>query len=156
MNKKVSRSTLWALLLVIGFFVLAVFLTRHENEQDKQAEYDRSNVELFDMLAADSPLMRFGTEDVDVSRKWSILTGIYPAVTFKCRFDSPQKLFDRAVLFYRIQGTSSWLAVDTRIRRDNSARVVLRDLRRDTAYECFFILIGDGCIVKSEVVTFTT
>ena len=74
MNKKLSRSTLWALLLVLGFFVLAVFLTRHENEQDKQAEYDRSNVELFDMLAADSPLMRFGPEDVDVSRKWSILT----------------------------------------------------------------------------------
>ena len=156
MNKKVSRSTLWALLLVIGFFVLAVFLTRHENEQDQQAEYDRSNVELFDMLAADSPLMHFGPEDVEVSRKWSILTGIYPAVTFNCRFDSPQKLFNRAVLYYRVQGSSSWLAVDTRVRRDNSARVVLRDLRRDTTYEGFFIFVGDGSIVKSKVVTFTT
>jgi hypothetical protein len=153
---KISRSSLCALVLVVGFFALAFFLTRHEDERDKQAEYDRSCVELFDMVAAESPLMHFGPEDVEVSHKWSILVGIHPAVTFNCRFDSPQKVFDRAVLYYRIQGTYSWMAVDTRTRRDNSARVVLRDLHRDTTYECFFILVGDNCIVKSKVVVFKT
>ncbi len=153
---KVSRSTLWALVLVAGFFALAFFLTRHDVERDKQAEFDQSCEEFYNMVAAESPLMHFGPEDVEVSHKWSILAGICPAVTFNCRFDSPQKVFDRAVLYYRIRGDYSWMVVDASVRRDNSACVVLRDLRRDTTYECFYILVGDSSIVKSKVVVFTT
>lgn len=151
-----SHSTLWAFLLVFGSLFVAFFLVRYGNQRDKQAEYDRSSVELYDMIAADSPLMSFGPEDVTVSRKWSILAGIHPAVTFCCRFNSSQKLFTRAVLCYRIRGTYPWMTAETRLRRDNSAKLTLRDLHRNATYECFYLLIGDDCIVKSKKVDFTT
>ena len=151
-----SNSTLWAFLLVVGILAGTSFLIRHENTIENQTELDQSAVELFDQVAADSPLISFGPEDVTISRGWTILAGIHPAVTFCCRFNSPNKLFDRAILCYRIKGSSSWMTAEARLRRDNSAKLVLCDLHRNTTYECLYILIGHNCIVKSKTVTFTT
>ena len=150
-----SRTTLWAFLLIAGILVTACVLLWHD-DGGKSAKENYIGFELLDKLAKESPLMGFGPEDVVVSHGWSILTGIYPAVTFRCRFNSPYKEITTAILCYRPKGSSEWLMTDTRMRRNNTARITLRDLKRDTSYECFYILVGRVLILRSEVVTFST
>jgi hypothetical protein len=150
-----SRTTLWAFLLIAGFFVVA-FVLHRLSDGGKSAEDDYIDVEFLDKIAAESPSLSFGPEDVVVTHRWSVLSGISPAVTFRCRFDSPRKEKTIAVLCYRPTGSSEWLMADTRLRRDNSASIILRDLRRKTSYECFFILTGKTFLVRSQVVVFST
>jgi hypothetical protein len=150
-----SRTTLWAFLLITGIIVLSCVLLWYD-DGDKSHVEDYLNVEILDMLVAESPLLIFGPEDVEVAHGWSIFSGIYPAVKFRCRFDSPHKESGSVILCYRPQGSAKWLMADTRLRRENTARLTLRDLRRDTPYECFFILVGDGCLSRSAVVVFNT
>lgn len=150
-----TRTTLWAFLLIAGILVTAFFLLWHD-DGSKISSDDYLNVELLDKMAAESSLLEFGPEDVVVSYKWSLFSGIHPAVTFRCRYNSPHKDASMAILCYRMKGSSEWLMADTRLRRDNTARLTLRDLRKNNAYECFFILVGKDRIIRSEVVTFTT
>ena len=150
-----SRTTLWAFLLIAVFFVMAVVLHRL-SVGGTIAEEDYVNVELLDEIVAESPLLSFGPDDVIVTHRWSVLSGIYPAVNFRCRFNSPRKEKAIAILCYRPTGSSEWLMADTRLRRDNSVSLILRDLHRKTSYECFFILTGKTLLVKSQVVVFST
>ena len=149
-----SRTTLWAFLLIAGLLGIACVLLWHD--EDNIAKEGYVNFEWLDKIAAESPLISFGPEDVVVSHRWSILSGIYPAVTFRCRFNSPHKVISNAFLCYRPVGSTEWMMVDTRVRRDNTARLILRDLPRKTSYECFFILAGKVLVIRSQVVAFST
>ena len=150
-----SRTTLWAFLLITGIIVLSCVLLWHD-DGDKSHVEDYLNVEILDMLVAESPLLIFGPEDVEVAHGWSIFSGIYPAVKFRCRFNSPRKGNGTVILCYRTQGSPEWLMADTRVRRDNTARLTLRDLKRATSYECFFVLVGNDCLLRSARVVFDT
>ena len=150
-----SRTTLWAFLVIAGALAMACFLLWHD-DGDKSAKENHIDFELLDKIAAESPLLCFGPEDVVVSHGWSILSGIYPAVKFSCRIDSPREESGTVILCYRPEGTSEWLMADTYMRRNNTARLTLRDLKRDTPYECFFVFVGEVLIVRSDVVVFNT
>lgn len=154
-DKTSSRTTLWAFLLIAGIIVMSCVLLLRD-DGGKSHDEDYINVELLDKIAAESPLLSFGPEDVEVTHGWSIFSGIHPAVKFRCRFDSPRGVVNTAILCYRPLDSSEWLMADTRMRRDNTARITLRDLRKNNAYECFFFLVGNNCIVRSDVVTFST
>lgn len=150
-----SRTTLWAFLLIAGIIVMSCVLLLRD-DGGKSHDEDYLNVELLDKIATESPLLIFGPEDVVVTHGWSIFSGIYPAVTFRCCFDSPYKENGSFILCYRSQGSTEWLMADTRIRRNNTARITLRDLKRNTSYECFFVLVGKDSLLRSEVVVFNT
>ena len=81
---------LWAFLVIAGALMLACFLLWRD-DGDESAKENHIDFELLDKIAADSPLICFGPEDVIVSHGWSILSGIYPAVKFSCRIDSPRE-----------------------------------------------------------------
>ncbi len=149
------RTTLWALLLIACILVTAFFLLWHD-DGSKSSIDDFLNVELLDKVAAESSLLDFGPEDVTVTHKWSIFSGIHPAVTFRCRLNSPYKKITTAILCYRPKGSYEWLMADTRMRRNNTAHITLRDLKRGAAYECFYVIVGEDCLLRSEVVTFST
>lgn len=150
-----SRTTLWAFWVIAGALAMACFLLWRD-DGDKSAKEGHIDFELLDKIAAESPLLCFGPEDVVVSHGWSILSGIYPAVKFSCRIESPRKENGTVVLCYRPKGTSEWLMADTYMRRNNTARLTLRDLKRGTPYECFFVFVGEVLIVRSDVVVFNT
>ena len=150
-----SRTTLWASLFIAGVLVTAFLLLWHDGG-DRIHNEDYIDVEFLDKIAAESPLLSFGPEDVEITRGWSIFSGIYLAVKFSCRLNSPHKVANIAILCYRPRGSAEWLMADTRLRRENTARLTLRDLKRDTSYECFFILIGNDCLLRSAVVVFNT
>ena len=150
-----TRTTLWAFLLIAGILLAALYLLRHDDGSKSSTE-DYVDVELLSKIATESSSLHFGPEDVVVTHGWSILSGIYPAVKFRCRLDSPLKKSGTVILCYRPKGTSRWLMADTRLRRDNTARITLRDLKHDASYECFFFLLLEDCLLRSEVVTFST
>lgn len=150
-----SRTTLWAFLFIAGVLATAFLLLWHDGG-DKIYNEDYINVELLDKIASGSPLLNFGPEDIEVTHGWSIFSGIYPAVKFCCHFDSLHRVVSTAILCYRPQNSPEWLMVDSRMRRDNTARLTLRDLKRDTPYECFFVLVGKDCVVRSDVILFST
>lgn len=150
-----TRTTLWAFLLIAGILTVAFVLLWHDDGSKSSTE-DYINVELLDKIAAESSLLSFGTEDIVTTRRWSIFSGIHPAVTFRCRYNSQHKDASMAILCYRQTGSSEWLMADTRLRRDHTARITLRDLKRGASYECFFVIVGEDCLSRSEVVTFST
>jgi len=150
-----SRTTLWAFLFIAGVLATAFLLLWHDGG-DRIHNEDYIDVEFLDKIAAESPLLSFGPEDVEVTHGWSVFSGIYPAVKFCCRLNSPPKVANTAILCYRPRGSAEWMMADTRLRRDNTVRITLRDLKCDTSYECFFILVGRTLILRSEVVTFST
>ena len=150
-----ARTTLWAFLFITGVLATAYLLLWHDGGDQIHGE-DYLNVGLLDEIADKSPLLSFGPEDVEITHGWSFFSGIYPAVTFRCRFNSPRKGNGTVILCYRTQGSSEWLMADTRVRRDNTARLTLRDLKRATSYECFFVLVGNDCLLRSARVVFDT
>ena len=152
----ISKPALWAFLIIAGSLVTASLLLWHEDEKNSRNNADSAFAEIFETTATESPMLHFGPEDVAVTHKWSLLAGTHPAVTFRCHFDTPQRVFSRAVLCYKPSGSSVWMTEDARLRRDNTARLTLRDLRRKTSYECFFIVTGKEIIVRSPIVVFST
>jgi len=135
---------------MVGVFLAVVSFLWHQ-ERDKECEtaneFLQQNIPA-EFLEEGSPLITFSSEDVEVSSGWKILSGIYPTVTFRCRI-APSVKSRTAVLCYRPLGTDEWLTVETRVRRDHTVKLTLRDLHRDTPYECFFACKWEGETVKS-------
>ena len=151
-KRAIANSTLWAFLLIAGCFV-AAYLLWHDSEHNRNNNSDPI-AEFIEKHATESPLLQIGPEDVTISHKWSLLSGIYPAVMFRCHFYTPSRTFSRAVFCYRPLGSPVWTTEEARLRRDNTARLTLRDLRRNIPYECFFIAENQDTIVRSRIVTF--
>lgn len=149
------KSTLLALLIFAGLFAIVFFLIKPNDEHHVLDDSDTSMAEVLDAFPVDTSLICFRPEDVTISKGWSILVGIHPTVTFSCRCNSPERLFKRAVLCYHPKGASGWMTVETRVRRDNSARINLSDLPRGVTYECFYILVGDKGMVRSRMLDVT-
>lgn len=149
------KSSLLALLIFAGLFAIVFFLIKPNDEHHVLDDSDSSMAEFFDVFSVDTSLVCFRPEDVTVSKEWSIFVGIHPTVSFSCRCNSSERLYKRAVLCYHPKGTSSWMTVETRVRRDNSARINLSDLRQGVTYECFYILVGDKGMVRSRMLDVT-
>lgn len=149
-----TRTSLWAFLLIAGIMVVACILL-WDDEWDRGSKEGYVDLELLDKVAVESPQLVFGPEDVVVSHGWSVLSGLHPAVKFHCRYNSRRKEVKFAMLCYRHAGASQWQIVETHLRRDKTARVTLRDLKRGSDYECFFLLIGDDFLLRSKKVTFS-
>ena len=157
-KRAISSPTLWAVLLIAGSLIAATLLLRRDDELDTENDTDQAFAETFSNIPSDSPWLQFGPEDISVTHKWSLLAGTHPAVTFHCHFTPPNHDHWRAVLCYKPLNSSSWMTEEARIRRDNTstAHLTLRDLHRNTTYECFFILSGKEIMVRSQVVAFST
>lgn len=140
---------------MVSIVIVAIFLHRHfvsQNEFETAKEFLQQNIPT-NVLGEDSHLITFSQEDVDVSTGWKFLSGIYPTVTFRCRID-PSVSSRMVVLCYRPMDSDQWLTVETRVRRDHTAKITLRDLHRNTPYECFFACKWEGKTVKSAKVLF--
>lgn len=152
----ISKPTLWAFLLIAGSLTAASLLLWHNNKLDSSKGTDQAYAEAFGRIPTEPTFLHFGPEDVTVSHKWSLLAGIHPAVTFRCHLTAPPRTLTRVILCYKPLGSSVWLTEEARIRRDSTARLTLRDLRRNTPYECFFIAQSKNTMLRSNIVQFTT
>lgn len=145
--------TLIAFLLIAVLVLVAVILHRHNVASE---EFENVNKFLQESIPSEyfgenSPLIAFSYEDVETTTGWKILSGVYPTVTFRCRL-APGVGSRLVVLCYRPLDSEHWQTVDARVRRDHTAKITLRDLRRDTAYECFFVCEWQGKTLKSQKV----
>ena len=107
------------------------------------------------MQEGGSPMVHFGTNDVIVENRWSLLAGAHPTVTFRCRLDKSAPSCRRAVLCYRPLGEEIWNTVDASMRQ-GAAKVKLRDLYRDMPYECFFVIVTRDTMFHSATIRFET
>lgn len=157
-KQAISSPTLWAVLLIAGSLIAATLLLWRDDKLDSENDADRAFAEIFSKIPSDSLWLQFGPEDISVTHKWSLLAGTHPAVTFHCHFTPPNHDRWRAVLCYKPLNSAIWMTEEARIRRDNTstAHLTLRDLHRNSTYECFFILYGKELMVKSPVVAFST
>lgn len=103
-----------------------------------------------------STLIEFAPEDVQVNTGWTLLAGRHPTVKFTCGLAPAVSAAKLAVLCYRPCGSSEWLSVEARPRRDRTCHVTLRDLSRNMPYECFFIVSTGDSVIQSGIVRFHT
>ena len=144
------KGTYFAIAIIVGILLAVISVLWHQerDEERKTAnEFLQHNIPA-EALGEGSPLITFSPEDVEVSTGWKLLSGIRPTITFRCRI-APSVKSRTAVLCYRPLGTDNWLTVETRVRRDHTAKITLRDLHRDTPYECFFACQWEGETVRS-------
>lgn len=149
------KGTYFAIAIIVGILLAVVSFLWHQArdaERETANEFLQQNVPA-EFVGEGSPLISFSSEDVEVSTGWKFLSGIYPTVTFRCRI-APSVKSRTVVLCYRPLGTDQWLTVETRVRRDHTVKLTLRDLHRDTPYECFFACNWEGETVKTGKVVF--
>ena len=149
------KGSYFAIAVMVGILLAVVSVLWHQTrdkERETANEFLQHNIPVA-YWGEGNPLIAFSPEDVEVSTGWKFLSGLHPTVTFRCRI-APSVKSRTAVLCYRPLGTDQWLTVETRVRRDHTVKLTLRDLHRDTPYECFFACQKDGETVKSGKVVF--
>lgn len=149
------RGSYFLIAVMVGVLLAVVSFLWHNtrNEERKTAnEFLGQNISE-KVLGEGSPLISFSYEDVEVSTGWKFLSGLHPTVSFRCRL-APSVKSRMVVLCYRPMGSDRWQTVETRVRRNHIAKITLRDLHRDTPYECFFACKSQGEAVKSGKVVF--
>lgn len=149
------KGTYFAVAVMVGILlaVVSVFWHQTRNEERETANEILQRYIPAESLGESNPLIEFSSEDVEVSKGWKFLSGIHPTVIFRCRV-APSVKSRTVVLCYRPLGTDQWLTAETRIRRDHTVKLTLRDLHRDTPYECFFACKWEGETLKSGKVLF--
>lgn len=154
-----DRSFRFLFLLIFGVLALMVLggvLLQRRSERQAREDAVRAQENLPQLSPEPSPYILFTPDDVEVVRRWTLLSGNHPTVKFSCRLTPKAQTANELVLSYRTLGSPTWQTVVARKTRDNVWRVVLRDLLRDMPYECFFVAICQEDLYRSDVVVFHT
>ncbi len=117
------------IVLVAAITAYWAFSTRAAQEKSHKTEYSKF---------AGSPLISFSENDISVSTDWNLLSGRHPRATFRMKADDELKKIKNAVFLYRPVGAGEWHSVNVRMKKGNTSSLTLRDLKRNTRYECLF------------------